>query len=136
MNTLPSITHWLDEFADCVRRRDLQRGRGLFAPEVRSFGTRAEQAHDLAELVERQWSKVWFNTRGFRFLADSVQELAAADGSLVCVLALWDSEGLDSSDRSFSRRGRCTIALRREESSPLGYVAVHTHFSKTPPDEL
>ena len=27
MNTLPSITHWLDEFADCVRRRDLRRSR-------------------------------------------------------------------------------------------------------------
>lgn len=136
MNTLPSTTGWLDEFADCVRRRDPQRGRSLFAPDIRAFGTRAEQVNDLAELVEHQWSKVWFNTRGFRFFPKSVQELTAADDSLVCVLALWDSEGLDGSGRSFTRRGRCTIALRREKSSPLGYVAIHTHFSKTPPDEL
>jgi len=136
MNTLPSITTWLDEFADCVRSRDLQRGRSLFAPRVRAFGTRAEQAHDLADLVARQWSRVWFNTRGFRFLEESVHELVADDGSLVCVLALWSSEGLDAKGESFSRCGRSTIVLRREESSPLGYLAVHTHFSKTPADEL
>jgi hypothetical protein len=136
MKTVPSVSQWLDHFAACVRNRDLDGGRELFAPDVHAFGTRAEQANDLAELVERQWSRVWFNTRGFRFLEESVQELAAEDSSLVGILALWDSEGLDAGGRSFIRRGRCTILLRREESSPLGYVAVHTHFSKTPRDEL
>ena len=127
---------WLDQFAACVRNRDVQHGQGLFDPAVCSFGTRAEKANDLTDLVNRQWSKVWFSTRGFRFLEDTVVEYAAEDGSMVCVIALWDSEGLESTGKAFIRRGRCTVLLRREESSPAGYVAVHTHFSKTPPDEL
>ncbi len=136
MKTLPSVSQWLDHFAACVRNRDLRQGRKLFDPKVRAFGTRAEQAGDLADLEEHQWRRVWFNTRGFRFLHETVTQLISDDGSLICVLALWDSEGLNPDDRTFVRRGRCTIALRREASSPLGYVAIHTHFSKTPPDEL
>lgn len=136
MKTLPSVTHWLDQFAACVRNRDLEGGRELFAPDVRAFGTRAQEAHGLADLVQRQWSRVWLDTHGFRFLTETVEELASDDGSLVCVLARWDSEGWDGTGRTFARHGRCTILLRRKESSPRGYVAVHTHFSKTPPDEL
>jgi ketosteroid isomerase-like protein len=132
----PVSAGWLDQFAACVRNRDLHGGRALFAPDVRAFGTRAEQAEGLADLVQRQWARVWFNTQGFCFLDESVEELASDDGGLICVLALWKSEGLDAGGQAFARRGRCTIVLRRAESSLLGYVAVHTHFSKTPPDEL
>lgn len=137
MNTASSIvTHWLDQFATCVRNRDLHGGRALFAPEIAAFGTRAETAHGLADLIERQWSRVWFDTRGFRFLADSIRKFAAEDDSQICLLALWESEGADTNGVTFARRGRCTVVLRRERSHPMGYVAVHTHFSKTPPDEL
>lgn len=136
MKTLSSVAHWLDQFAACVRNRDLEKGRELFDESVRGFGTRAEQAHDLPDLVKHQWSKVWFNTRGFRFLEGTVHELASDDGSLICVMALWASEGLDSEDLPFPRAGRCTLLLRPDESRSAGYVAVHTHFSKTPPDEL
>jgi len=136
MKTLPPINQWLDQFAACVRNRDLPGGRALFAPEVHGFGTRTEEARNLAELVQHQWSRVWFHTRGFRFLKDSVVEFAAADGSLLGVLALWDSEGLDAAGNVFPRRGRCTVLLRPDAASPAGYVALHTHFSKTPPDEL
>jgi hypothetical protein len=121
MNALPSITDWLDQFAACVRNRDLERGRELFDPAVHSFGTRTETAHDLAKLVDRQWSRVWFNTRGFRFLEETVQEIAATDDSLVCVLALWVSEGVNAAGKTFVRRGRCTVLLRRETTSPHGY---------------
>jgi len=136
MKTSTSVTDWLEQFAACVRNRNIERGRELFHPGVRSFGTRAEDAHDLANLVERQWSQVWFNTRGFQFLEGTLQEFASDDDSQVCALALWKSEGVDVSGKTFARRGRCTILLRRDESNPLGYVAVHTHFSRTPGDEL
>jgi ketosteroid isomerase-like protein len=136
LKTSPSITHWLDAFAACVRNRDLRHGRELFDPRVRAFGTRAEQVCGLADLMEQQWTRVWFHTRGFRFLESTVDELAADDSSLICVLALWESEGLDAGGQAFARRGRCTILLRHAPSSALGYVAVHTHFSKTPPDQL
>jgi hypothetical protein len=136
MNAAPSVTDWLEEFAACVRNRDLQQGRQLFDLDVRSFGTRAEDAHDLSDLLQRQWSRVWFKTRGFRFLEETIEELFSEDGSQVSVLALWESEGLAQDEKPFVRRGRCTIVLRRADSEPTGYVAVHTHFSKTPPDEL
>ena len=136
MKTAFSVTDWLEQFAACVRNRDIKRASKLFHPEVRSFGTKAEEAHDLANLVERQWSQVWFNTRGFQFLEETLQEFASDDESQVCVVALWKSEGMDPTGKTFARRGRCSILLRREEASPLGYLAVHTHFSKTPPDEL
>ncbi|HEX5219868.1 MAG TPA: nuclear transport factor 2 family protein [Verrucomicrobiae bacterium] len=136
MNAAPSVFGWLEEFAACVRNRDLERGRQLFDPGVRSFGTRAEDARDLSDLLTRQWTRVWFNTRGFRFLEETIEELASEDGSQVCVLALWESEGLTAEGRPFRRRGRCTVVLRRRDADATGYVAVHTHFSKTPADEL
>jgi ketosteroid isomerase-like protein len=127
---------WLEEFATCVRNRDIAAGRELFATEVRSFGSRVEQVENVEELVKRQWSRVWFDTRGFRFHEETVREVRSRDGDLVCVFAVWSSEGVGEGGRSFLRRGRCTIVLRREAAHPVGYVAVHTHFSKTPPDEL
>lgn len=136
MKTPPSVGHWLTEFAACVQNRDLNRGRKLFSPDVRAFGTRAEDARGLDDLLQRQWSRVWFDTRGFRFIEDTVQALAAADNSLVCVLARWESTGVDAAGRTFARRGRCTVCLRRADDHPAGYIAEHTHFSKIPPDEL
>ena len=136
MNATLSVTDWLEEFAACVRNRNLQRGRELFDPRVRSFGTRAEDAHDLNDLQQRQWTRVWFNSRGFRFLDETIQEIPSDDGSQVCVLGLWESEGLAGDGKTFVRRGRCTLVLRRADAGSTRYVAMHTHFSKTPPDEL
>lgn len=136
MNAAPPVTDWLEEFAACVRNRDLQRGRKLFDLRVRSFGTRAEDVQDLGDLVQRQWSRVWFNTRGFRFLEETVEEIPSDSGSQVCVLALWESEGLGADGKTFVRRGRSTVVLRRADCDGMGYLAVHTHFSKTPSDEL
>jgi len=136
MKSRPTTAAWLDEFAACVRNRNPARGRELFAPHVRAYGTRAASVDNLTELVERQWSRVWFNTRYFHFLPESIEELPADDGSQVCVIALWESEGLTADGHSFSRGGRCTLVLQRADDAPLGYLAVHSHFSKTPPDEL
>lgn len=136
MTTPSPITKWLDQFAACVRNRQIEQGRELFDPGVCAFGTRAEETRNLTELVERQWTRVWLHTHGFRFLNETVEAIASDDDSMICVLALWDSQGEASDGRTFTRRGRCSILLRHQATSPLGLVAVHTHFSKTPLDEL
>ena len=136
MTSQTTISAWLDEFARCVRERDVTGARALFAPGVRAFGTFVEYAEGREELVTRQWNDVWPRTQGFRFLDAPMVIEASEDGSLVCVLSLWESEGLDASGGSFVRRGRSTTILRRLASAPAHYVAVHTHFSKTPDGTL
>jgi len=130
------IAVWLDRFARCVRERDVEGARPLFAPDVHGFGTVAERTAGLDDLVTRQWSEVWPHTRGFRFVDDPVVLETSADGSLVCVLACWQSEGLDGDGRAFVRTGRSTTVLRRAPAAPAGYLAVHTHYSKSPDGSL
>ena len=136
MTTRATITEWLERFARCVRERDFAGARVLFAPEARAFGTCVEYAEGREDLIARQWSETWPHTRGFRFLDAPVILEPAEDDSLVCVLALWESEGLDANGRTFARRGRSTTILRRTASAPERYVAVHTHYSKTPDGTL
>jgi ketosteroid isomerase-like protein len=124
-----TVVVWLDAFARCVREGDMTAARALFDPSVHAFGTRAELLDGIDDLLARQWHPVWPHTRGFRFLDAPLVTEAADDGSLVCVLTLWASEGVGPDGRTFARRGRCTIVLR---ATPDGWLAVHTHFSRTP----
>jgi ketosteroid isomerase-like protein len=116
---------WLDRFAERVRARDLEGGRAMFAPDCISFGTRAERAADLDELVARQWAPIWTTTSGFAF-DDDAEELAGGDQ--LVVLTRWRLTG-DGPEGPFPRRGRATIVLVPGED---GLDAVHTHFSVTP----
>lgn len=128
-----TLADWLAAFARCVRDGDVTSARALFDPSVHSFGTRGEWLVGIDDLLARQWEPVWPRTRGFRFLDAPIVTEAADDGSLVCVLALWSSEGVAPSGDRFDRRGRCTIVLRATRD---GYRAVHTHFSRTPDGRL
>jgi hypothetical protein len=128
----PTVSAWLHQFADCVRKRDFEAGRALFSSETCSFGTRAEKVNTLDDLVENQWKPIWTSTEGFHFLEDSIDCILSRDESLVSVLALWASLGMDELGRNFPRRGRCTLVLMLSPNSPYGYRAVHSHFSKVP----
>jgi ketosteroid isomerase-like protein len=128
-----TVAEWLETFARCVRERDMTAARTLFAPSVHAFGTHVERLDGLDDLMARQWRHVWARTRGFRFLDAPIVTQASDDGSLVCVQALWASEGVHSDGRTFDRGGRCTIVLR---ATSAGWVAVHTHFSRTPDGTL
>jgi ketosteroid isomerase-like protein len=132
----PSIRAWLQDFATCVRKRDLELGKTLFASDVRAFGTVTEAVHGLDLLMDQQWRPVWFTTQDFQFLAETTVASFSGDRSLVCVSGLWKSNGLTPDGGQFVRRGRCTVLLRREDASAHGYVATHTHFSKTPEGAL
>lgn len=123
---------WFDDFAACVRARDLTSGRRLFDPACSSFGTRAEHLADLDDLAARQWHPTWTTTRGFSAIPGTLTVEAAADATLVVLTTLWTSDGVRPDGSTFDRRGRCTIVLRRNQGSAHGLLAVHTHFSLNP----
>jgi ketosteroid isomerase-like protein len=118
---------WLERFAACVRARDYDAGRELFADDVVGFGTYTPYAEGLDELVENQWKPVWSATRDFHFdLAGARVEIR---GELAWVATEWSSTGIGPTGQTFERRGRVTIVLRRD---PAGWRAVHTHLSHNP----
>lgn len=132
MTRLEDIRAWTAAFAACVRERDFARGRSLFAVDVSSFGTVARRAQGLRALERDQWRRVWPVTEGFDFDGDTLEVLPATDGSLVVVLADWASRGVAENGETFPRRGRATLILAPRPASPLGYEAVHSHFSFLP----
>ncbi len=123
---------WFDDFAACVRAEDIEGGRRLFDPDCASFGARAEHLVGVDDLVARQWHPTWTSTRGFAAVPGTMAVETAADGTVVVLTALWESEGVRDDGSTFDRRGRCTIILRAEATAPHGLRAVHSHFSLSP----
>ncbi len=126
------VGSWMKAFAACVRERAYERGRALFADDVSSFGTVARRARGLSVLEEGQWRQVWPRTEGFDFDEASMEVIESDDGSLIAVLAAWESRGKDDDGRTFPRRGRATLLLAFRPDAPFGYEAVHSHFSFVP----
>ena len=108
----------------------------MFAPNCRCFGTRVEFAQNCERLMQAQWAPIWSNTRSFRFLAAPFEIILSDDGLLACVLALWESKGIGPGGKTFPRRGRSTTILRRDGRQSTKWLAIHTHYSKTPNGEL
>lgn len=123
---------WLDTFARLVREGDVDAARALFHPDVRSFGTRAEQAVGIDDLVARQWALIWSSTEGFEVAVDERWAWRAADSSLEVMAVRWTSTGFGTDGAPYPRRGRATIVLAPDDRAPTGWVAVHTHFSEAP----
>jgi len=123
---------WHERFAGCVRARDFAGGSALFAAESRGFGTCTEFTADLDCLRQNQWGPVWSSTHSFHFLPEPFEVILSPDGLLACVFTLWESKGISPDGTDFPRRGRCTTVLRRSEVEAPKWVAVHTHYSKTP----
>lgn len=123
---------WFEDFAACVRAEDIEGGRRLFDRDCASFGARAEHLIGVDDLVARQWHPTWTSTRGFSAVPDTLTVDTAADGTVVVLTALWESEGVQDDGSTFGRRGRCTIILRADDDAPHGLRAVHSHFSLSP----
>ena len=130
--TTPDPIAWLEAFAERVRDRDLDGGRRYFAPGATGFGTRAARVDGLDDLVEQQWRPIWTSTRGFCFGTDDAVVATAADGSQIAVAVTWSSEGVADDGSAFDRSGRATLVLVPDPASPVGLVAVHSHFSEDP----
>ena len=123
---------WLLEMQRCVRARDFDCGRALFADDVFSFGTRAPVAGSAAELEREQWREVWTRTAGFTFEVERAR--AIVEGRLSCIALPWRSLGLPG-EVAFERRGRATLvlAVRDDGDDREGdLVCVHSHFSIEP----
>lgn len=122
------VHEWLDDWEDCIRQCDFERGRLLFDLDVMSFGTRAAVALGLDELEGHQWRRIWPFIDDFRFDRNTMR-IASSPDDLFATLALtWSSNAFDEKRASFVRPGRATVVLKRSTTGEP-WRAVHTHFS-------
>ena len=127
-----SLQAWLTAFAECVRERQFDEGRVMFAPDVTSFGTWTGRMDGLDTLVARQWRNVWPNTCGFAFDLDTF--VGHESGDTGWAAATWSSHALNADGSAgFRRTGRATFAFAKREGR---WVAVHSHFSLDPAGRL
>ena len=122
-----SVIAWLDAFAAAVRRKDIEAGRAMFAPDVLGFGSVTVRAEGIDRLIEDQWRNVWPVTRDFAFDASNL--LIGGDGRTSWIAAQWSSFGRRADGVEFRRSGRVTIVLEEVDGTLL---ARHTHFSLEP----
>jgi ketosteroid isomerase-like protein len=122
-----AVREWFQTLERCVRQVDYQTARAIFAPDVLSFGTRADIVSGLDVLVANQWSGIWPNIRDFMFNLEQLHCGAAAD--LAWGIVPWTSTGFHPDGGSFPRPGRATVILERRDGV---WLAVHTHFSLFP----
>jgi ketosteroid isomerase-like protein len=132
----PDVAGWLADWVACIRDRDVDRGRRLFAADCISFGTRGEVLRGLDELAEQQWAPVWAATRDFAFMPDDTADFGRSDESvdddILVVCRRWTSTGIRPDGSGYPREGRATIVLCRAPDAPHGLRAVHTHLSLRP----
>ncbi len=136
MATEAEVRDWLVEFAECVRTKDYERGRRLFSPGVYSFGTVAEAAAGLDQLVATQWRQVWGRTRDFTIDLDSAVIETGDDSPFSYAMVSWRSVKADPDGSDPERHGRATLIFCAAPNTPHGIRACHSHFSKTPPGGL
>ncbi len=117
---------WLAALQRCVRAVDYEAACALFDPDVLAFGTYASIVSGRPALRREQWERVWPAIRGFTLRLDEVR--CVGNDALLCVIAPWDSLGVNRDGTTFPRPGRATLLLVRRER----WVAVHSHFSLVP----
>jgi ketosteroid isomerase-like protein len=122
-----AIRDWFQTLERSVRQVDYQTMRQHFAPDVLSFGTRADVVSGLDALVANQWSGIWPNIRNFTIEFEHLHW--GASGDLAWGIAPWHSTGFHPDGTSFSRPGRATVIFEYREGK---WLAIHTHFSLFP----
>jgi ketosteroid isomerase-like protein len=126
-NAGQAIRKWFQTLERSVRQVDYQTMRQHFAPDVLSFGTRADVVSGLDALVANQWSSIWPNISDFTI--DFEQLHWGASGDLAWGIAPWSSAGFHLDGTSFSRPGRATVIFECRQGK---WLATHTHFSLFP----
>ena len=125
--TRAAVRAWFETLQRCVRSVDYETARGIFAPDVVSFGTRAAIVSGLDALQAEQWSGVWPHITDFTFDRTSLH--VAGDGESVWAAVVWTSTGYHEDGTPFERPGRATVTFARRDGR---WVATHTHFSLKP----
>lgn len=122
-----AIREWFQTLERSVRRVDYPTMRQYFAPDVLSFGTRAEVVSGLDALVANQWSGIWPNIRDFTITFEQLHW--GASGDLAWGIAPWTSTGFHPDGTAFPRPGRATVIFECRQGK---WLAMHTHFSLFP----
>jgi ketosteroid isomerase-like protein len=122
-----AIREWFRVLERCVRQVDYHTMRRHFAPDVLSFGTRADVVAGLDALVANQWSGIWPHIR--EFTIDFEQFHWGASGDQAWGIAPWNSRGFHPDGTSYPRPGRATVIFERRDGE---WLALHTHFSLFP----
>ncbi|MBI4306921.1 MAG: nuclear transport factor 2 family protein [Chloroflexi bacterium] len=122
-----AVREWFAHLGRLCAAVDYTIAKRLFAPDVVSFGTRAEIVHGIDRLEAEQWRGIWPNIADF--LVDLSTVEAGGDHWLAWGVALWTSTGYDEAGRPFDRPGRATVVLERRDGA---WVAIHSHFSLKP----
>ena len=122
-----AVREWFARFGACCAAIDFASARELVAPDVVSFGTKAEVVSGLDPLEANQWHGIWGNITDFRI--DLAGVTARGEGNTAWGVATWTSTGYDEAGAPFPRPGRATVALERRDGR---WLAVHTHFSLNP----
>ena len=122
-----AIRDWFQTLERSVRQVDYRTMRQHFAPDVLSFGTRADVVSGLDALVANQWSGIWPNIRDFTINFEQLHWGASSD--LAWAIAPWNSTGFHADGTPFPRPGRATVIFERRQGK---WLATHTHFSLFP----
>jgi ketosteroid isomerase-like protein len=126
-DAMVEIRAWFETLQRCVRAVDYATARAIFAPDVVSFGTRADLVRGLDALQAQQWSGVWPMIAGFTFDLERLH--VAEDGAVAWAAVVWTSTGFQEDGTPFPRPGRATVAFARRDGR---WLATHTHFSLNP----
>ena len=122
-----AVLEWFARLGRHCAAVDYVSARAIFAPDVRSFGTRAGIVMGLDALQANQWEGIWPNIAGFALDLDGIQ--AGGDDRCAWGIATWTSTGFDEASQPFARPGLATVVLERRDDA---WLAVHTHFSLFP----
>ena len=125
--TRAAIYAWFETMQRCVRAVDYAAARDIFAPDVVSFGTRAELVTGLDRLQAEQWSGVWPVIADFTF--DLVRLHVGGSDDAPWAAVPWSSTGFHEDGTPFPRPGRATVTFARRDGR---WLATHTHFSLNP----
>lgn len=122
-----AVEEWFDRLGTYCAAGEYEPAREIVAPDVVSFGTKADIVSGLDLLQTNQWEGIWPNIEGFAFDEENIH--AAGRDDLAWGVATWESVGFDESGEPFHRPGRATVVLERRDGV---WLAVHTHFSLFP----
>jgi ketosteroid isomerase-like protein len=126
-----SLRSWLRQWGDAVAGADIDAALPLFTSDVIGYGTRAEVAVGLEQLVAEQWRHVWPAIDGFAFDVDGAVLYVSGDHLQGVIATTWTSRGPRPDGTLGPRPGRATVVLQRR-SLDAPWRGVHTHFSLAP----
>ena len=126
-----ALRAWLAAWDALVNSVDFVPARALFAPNIASFGTRADVVEGIASLENNQWRAVWPAIEDFAFDLDGMKVGVSPDRLMAFLIATWKSKGVAEDGSRFDRPGRATVVLARARTD-APWLGIHTHFSLNP----